>query len=65
MLSTYTAPTMRLRNVKDYGFILDAIEMMPKKKRFRVNLKTIDRTLAFVVTAAYAATLYLILKRHG
>lgn len=56
---------MRLRNVKDFGFILDAIEMMPKKKRFRVNLKTIDRTLAFVVTTAYAATLYLILKRYG
>jgi hypothetical protein len=56
---------MRLHNVKDYGFILDAIEMLPKTKRFRVNLKTIDRTLAFVVTAAYAATLYLILKRHG
>lgn len=50
---------MRLKEVKDFGFVLDAIEMMPKKKRVRVSLKKIDRALAFVIATTWAVILYL------
>lgn len=50
---------MRLRNIKDFTFILDAIELMPKKKRIRVTLKTIDRVLAFGIITTWAAILYI------
>ena len=52
---------MKLKETKDFRFILDAIELMPKKKRFRVSLKTIDRTLAFVITTSWALVVYFYL----
>ena len=50
---------MRLKEQKDFGFILDAIEMMPKKKMFLVSLKKVDRVLAFGIVITWAAVLYL------
>jgi len=50
---------MRLKQQKDFRFILDAIELMPKKKRVRVNLKTIDRVLAFGIVVAWAIILFV------
>ena len=65
MSSTYTAGKMKIKDLKNFGFILDAIELMPKKKRFRVNLKRIDRTLAAFITLSYAAVVYLIWRTYG
>jgi len=49
---------MKLKETKDFRFILDAIELMPKKKRARVNFKTVDRVLAFGIVITWAVILY-------
>jgi len=59
MLPTNYPANMRLKQQKDFRFILDAIELMPKKKRVRVNLKTIDRVLAFGIVVAWAIILFV------
>lgn len=50
---------MKLKETKDFRFILDAIELMPKKKRTRVSLKKVDRVLAFGIVITWAAVLYV------
>ena len=50
---------MKLKETKDFTFILDAIELMPKKKKVRVNLSKVDRVLAFGIVITWAAILYV------
>ena len=55
----------QVKEIRNFGYILDAIDVMPKKKKLRGwKLKALDALLAFVITSVWALTLYAIWQRR-
>ena len=55
----------QVKEIRDFGYILDAIDVMPKKKKLRGwKLKALDALLAFAITSVWALTLYAIWQRR-
>lgn len=55
----------QVKEVKDFGYILDAIDVMPKKKKLRGwRLKLLDATLAFLITSIWALIIYAVWQKR-
>ena len=50
---------MKVKNYKNFGFIIDAIDLMPQKKNHRW-LKAVDAVLAFVIVSVWAWIIYIL-----
>jgi len=55
----------RVKDIRDFRYILDAIDVMPKKRKLRGwKLKALDALLAFVITSTWAFVIYLIWQKR-
>lgn len=54
-----------VKNIRNFGYILDAIDVMPKEKKLRGwKLKALDATLAFVITSVWALVIYTLWQKR-
>lgn len=55
----------QVKEIRDFSYILDAIDVMPKKKKLRGwRLKLLDATLAFLITSIWALIIYAVWQKR-